>query len=650
MTSKSLETLQKVQQVMFMIDYESTIERIQSVYSSCSSLEKQTLMKILQEVADKGYSETLETLWLSDFQEVPVSIDEFICNPMYLGETNRNGEAVYPFWRQTLNDIFNHGNQYNEIILSGATRIGKTSTATIIAAYMLYRLMIYKDPHTYFKKKQVSKFTIAFANLTRELAAGVAYREFNDTLKESEWFSQHGTFSRSDKSFYYIPEGNKIDIIPASDAAHLLGMQLWHCTMDETNFAKAGIKDINKAKAHMKNIYDTVNARISGTFRVKGEVYGKLVASSSKNTDSDFLSDHIEKQLNAGNTHMYLVDKPQWEILPKSMFSDEVFHFTVGDRYKRGFVIPEENDDDEHLAQYEKEGYKVIEAPAELRKNFVADYDISLRDIAGISVVGAMGFITQEAVTPNISSSRHNPFYTDTIQIGTKDNLTIEEFFHVEAVPSNLKGCPMAIHLDLSEAGDTTGIGGVCVDGTKVVEDFYGKKVSLPYFREVFSVGVKNPRGDRLSFQKVVNFLFWLRRSGFNIFVVSTDQYQSSYLREILSAQGFNTSKISVDRTEDPYVGLRNILHDQRIELIKNDVRDTELVRLQRIGNKIDHPSDGSKDLADCLCGACWDLTLEHVPPSAPTTTVANAISRINGINSKSNLGPSMFGRNIKRY
>ena len=172
----------------------------------------------------------------------------------------------------------------------------------------------------------------------------------------------------------------------------------------------------------------------------------------------------------------------------------------------------------------------------------------------------------------------------------------------------------------------------------------------MPYFREIFSVGVKNPRGDRLSFQKVVNFLFWLRRSGFNIFVISTDQYQSSYLREILSAQGFNTTKISVDRTEDPYVGLRNILYDQRIELVKNDVRDTELVRLQRIGNKIDHPSDGSKDLADCLCGACWDLTVEHVPPSAPTTNIANAISKINGINSKSNLGPSMFGRSIKRY
>ena len=633
-----------------MVEYEGVAERIQNVYASCSNAEKQLLINILQEMSISGESSTLEQLWLADFKEVPVSIEEFICSPQYLGETNRNGDAVYPFWKTTLHDIFNHGNQYNEIILSGATRIGKTSTATIIAAYMLYRLMLYKNPHEYFQKKQVSKFTIAFANLTKDLAEGVAYREFNDTLKNSEWFDTHGTFSRSDRKFYYIPEGDKIDIIAGSDAAHLLGQQIWHCTMDETNFAKAGVKDINLAKAHMKNIYDTVNARISGTFRVKGEVYGKLVASSSKNTDADFLSDHIDTQLNAGNTHMYLVDRPQWEILPKSMFSDNVFHFTVGDRFKRGFVIPAENDDEEHRHEYISQGYQVIEAPAELRRNFLADYDISLRDIAGISVVGAMGFITQEAITPNISTTRHNPFFTDIIKVGTQDNATIEQFFHMEVVPANLKRCLLNIHLDLSETNDRTGIDGVCVDGNKVVTDFEGKKVSLPFFRELFSIGIEAPHGDRLSFQKVVNFLLWLRRTGFNIGTISTDQYQSSYLRELLSAQGFNTAKISVDSSDDPYIGLKNILYDQRIELIRNALRDDELVHLQRVNNKIDHPTNGSKDLSDCLCGACWTLTTEHAKPSTPPMQVAKSISAVNGLSGMRKSRPSVFHSPYTRY
>lgn len=613
-----------------MIDSE-VVEKIQKIYDSTSLQEQRVLRQILSEIADSGDSETYENMWLADFKEVPVSIDEFICNPYYLGSTNRNGEAVYPFWREMLRDLFNHGNQYNEIILSGATRVGKTSTSIVIASYMLYRLMLYKDPHTYFQKKQISKFTIGFANLTKELAHGIAYREFNDTLKESPWFCEHGRFSRSEDKFHYIPEGDKIEIIAGSSSTDFLGRQIFCCVCDEVNFAKSGIKDINLAKANMKKIYDTVNARISGTFRLRGEVYGKLVTSSSKNTDSDFLSDHIETQLNSGNTHLYLVDKPQWEILPKTMFSEEVFHFTVGDRYKRGFVIPEENDDAEHHEEYLRQGYTIMEAPAEFRRNFIADYDISLRDIAGISVVGAMGFITQEAITPNLSKDRHNPFYTDIIQVGTQDNKTIEEFFRLNVVPDRLKHCLLNIHLDLSEVSDRTGIGGVWVDGTKTVQDFSGRNVSLPYFREAFSVGVEPPRGDRLSFQKVVNFLMWLRRNGFNIGTISTDQYQSSYMRELLSAQGFHTDKISVDRSEEPYIGLKNILYDQRIELVKNDVRDTELIKLQRINNKIDHPAGGGKDLSDALCGACWTLTTEHAVSPPPPTSVASAIASVNG-------------------
>lgn len=786
------------------VDYTGVAERIQAVYHSCSKQEQAQLLKILQEMSITGESETLERIWLADFKEVPVSIDQFICDPYYLGETNRNGDAVYPFWKETLRDIFNHGNQYNEIILSGATRIGKTSTAISIGAYMLYRLMLYKNPHEYFKKKQVSKFTIAFANLTDSLARGIAYREYNDTLRNSGWFCDRGRFSRSERNFYYIPEGDKIDIVAASDATQLLGMQTWfclvgntkiltsdgcctleeacnsyqeivqldnhgklinciapvvltkyvsdtikitledgsaiegtpehpmlltngsykalgeltkddnilvfnigevdqgsiekadiheiskiekihyenpipvydvinagdhhnfavmagqsimiahNCVMDETNFAKTGVKDINIAKNHMKKLYDTVNARISGTFRIRGEVYGKLVASSSKNSDSDFLSTHIETQLNAGNQHMYLVDKPQWEILPKSMFSEDVFHFTVGDRYKKGFVIPEENDDEAHRAEYLRQGFQVIEAPAELRKNFVADYDISLRDIAGISVVGTSGFITQEAITPNLSATRHNAFFTDVIHVGTQDNVTIEQFFHQEVVPERLKHCPLFIHLDLSETGDRTGIGGVCVDGLKTVTTFDGKQVSMPFMRELFNVGVEAPRGDRISFQKIVNFLIWLRRNHFNIFTVTTDQYQSSYLREVISAQGIKTAKISVDSSDEPYIGLKNILYDQRIELIHNELRDDELIHLTYVNRRVDHPPTkpdggaGSKDLADALCGCCYQITIEQVRSAPPPGNVAKAIAAVNG-GSRSKL-PSMFNSPYTKF
>lgn len=240
---------------MIDFNYDGIAERIQSVYTSCSQQEQQILIQILQEMSISGESETLEKIWLADFKEMPVSIHEFICSPLYLGEVNRNGDAVYPFWKDTCDNIFNAGNQYNEIVLSGATRIGKSSTAIIIGAYMLYRLMLYRNPHAYFQKKEVSRFSIIFANLTKDLALGVGYREFQDTLRASEWFNKHGTFSRSDRNFYYIPEGNNIEIIGISDASQALGKQVWCVSGDTRILTDTGLHPIKELEGNAVNVY-----------------------------------------------------------------------------------------------------------------------------------------------------------------------------------------------------------------------------------------------------------------------------------------------------------------------------------------------------------------------------------------------------------
>lgn len=637
------------------LDYEDIIERIRAIYDSSNPIEQAHFLKILEELGDKGYSETLDTIYLVDFKEVPVSIDRFLRDPVYLGESNDCGNQIYPGWWDAYDTVFDESKDIYEVILSGATRIGKTSTAVSMMCYMLYLLMCYRNPQKYFGLKEVSRCTIAFANLTKDLALGVAFREFNDTLQKSPWFNSHGTFTHSVTKPIYIPEGNQIELVAASDAAHVLGMQLWACCLDECNFARAGVKDISISKAHMKNLYDTANARITGTFKLNGKIYGKMFTCSSKNTDNDYLSDHIEKQLDAGNKHMYVYEKPQWEVLPKYRFGTETFYITVGDRYKRGFVVPDENSDEAHLQEYIAQGYQILKVPADYKPNFRADYDIALRDIAGISVIGAMGFITQEMITPNISETRKNPFFLDYYEIGIQDNLTLESYFHAEVVPTELKRLPMYIHIDFAEISDHIGISGGVRDGDKLVIDpMTEKKITMPYFKEIFQVAIGAPRGDRMSFQKVINFIVWLKKAGFNIAIISTDQYQSSYVRENLTQQGFVCEKVSVDRTEDPYIGLRNLLQDQRIELIKHELQEVEMINLQRVNGVINHPPQSNsttdlpclangynskgigKDCSDALCG--WTaVAIAHAEIVKPhTKPVLNAIASVNG--------PKMYG------
>lgn len=608
-------------------------ERISKIYSSCTKDEKDILKRILWEIAEYGDSKTYEDIWLADYKEIPVDIDTFISDDYYLGRTNRNGDAVYPFWKDTMHDIFDNGNKYEEIFFTGATRIGKSSTAVTCTAYMLYKLMCLRDPQEYFGKKDVSKFSILFFNITKDLAKGVAYREFNDTLASSPWFMEHGRKSKSDRNFYYIPEGDKVIVDYGSDAAHALGQQVFCGYMDEMNFSRSGVKDVSKAKEHMQNLYNTVAARVKGTFRMNGEVHGKLFAVSSKRSDSDFMELYMQNQLEAGaGEHMYIADAPQWEVLPPSMFSKETFYIAVGDRHKKGFVVPENNESEEALQDLRNQGYTLLQPPIDMKSDFTADFDIALRDLAGISVPGTLSFITQDILSSCIDGVRKNPFFSDILQIGTKDNYTIEEFFHKEVVWDNLKRMPMYIHLDLSKNTDRTGISGVCISD-RIDTDVDGRKISQPKFSHIFSVALEAPRGDKIPYNKITSFICWLRDNGFNIGGISRDQFQSEYMAQLLEAQGFDVDMISLDRTPDGYLSLRSIILENRIDMLDVKLLQDELIHLQRdsISGKLDHPIGGSKDLGDSFAGSVWNCMLKNPAVPVEIKTVASAISSVNG-------------------
>ena len=233
---------------------EELINRIKNIYTSCDPAEQEVLMQILRELAETGESPTYEQVWLADYKELPVDIDTFLNSDTYLGKTNRNGASVFPFWRKELHNVFDAGNKYYEWILTGATRIGKTSTAISGAAYMLYRLMCLRDPQKYFGKKEVSKFSILFFNITKDLASSVSFREFNDTLKESPWFCSHGSFSRSEDKFTYIPEGGKIIITNGSSGAHALGQQVF-CLVGDTKIQTAdGVRALETVANHTVSV------------------------------------------------------------------------------------------------------------------------------------------------------------------------------------------------------------------------------------------------------------------------------------------------------------------------------------------------------------------------------------------------------------
>lgn len=752
------------------------IDRIKNIYTSVDSEEQKILLQILNELAEYGYSETYQNIWLSDYKEIPVDKETFLTSTEYLGASNNNGKSIYPIWMDTMKELEDTGNQYYEIVFTGATRTGKTSTAVSDAAYQLYRIMCLRNPQEYFSLKAVTSISIFFFNITQTLAKGVAFKEFNNTLKTSKWFMSHGKMSKSESNPTYIPEGDLIEVTYGSEASHALGKATYCCIgstevltesgyekietllgdilhigqytpngnlifvdahailtkyvqdtiqieledgtifegtsdhkvllidgtykelqhleisdelqtlnckiyrsevngvkaikpihydnpipvydivnaepyhnfivhgntqdvvmhncviFDECNFAAAGIQDVEKSKKRMKEKYDTLVARVTGTFVKNGEVFGKLYVISSKKSDSDFMEEYISKQRNAGNKHMYVFDKPQWEVWPKSKYSsDKKFHIAIGGKSLKSYVIPDDHDDEESLNAIREQGYEIISVPEDNKTRFLSDFDVALRDIAGIAVQGSMSFISQETLDRCIGN-RKNPFPSDILSIGTKDSLTIQEFFDISKLDPSLKSKDWFIHLDLSLNDDKSGIGCCCITGRKDVLQDDNSMLSLPFISHVFSIDIESPKGDKIPYAKITDFICWLRKSGFHIELITRDQYQSEYMSQLLEAQGFNTGKISLDRTPEGYKVLRSVLLEERIDMLHIELLERELTRLKRdsYSGKVDHEVGQSKDMSDGFAGSVWSAVKYGGTVKLDRKKITNVISSVN--------------------
>ena len=575
-----------------------TFEEIKNIsqdeFKKLSPENKELVLKILTEYKESGSSQTLKELWEVDYDEIPVSIEEFITNERYLGKTTGKGELIYPYWREKYKEIFDQHLNYEEIVLTGAIGVGKTRTAVICLCYLLYKLMCLKNPQAYFNLLEGDKITIFFLNITLTLAEGVGYKTMHEYLLASPWFMERGTVTGRVNERYNPP--HNIEIRFGSKGEHALGQQVYAAFMDEIEFKKAGIKgtsafDMSNA---VMDAYSIIKSRIKSRFIKNGVLYGRLFLVSSKKSEHDFLEQYVQKMK---NDRMLVVDEPQWVIKPKGTFDPRTFAVAVGNRSLRSRVLGEEVSEEERKALIQQ-GYRILDVPLNFRDEFKLDINRALMDLAGIALVGTTSFFNYDMFSECYIQDYKNPFVTEVITLGIHDDMKIQDFFELDKVPASVKYMPQFIHIDGSLTGDRTGISSVGVSGLKETQQYNGAyefTSSEMTYKHIFSVGIKAPQGSEISFEKTRQFIYWLKQSGFNIIGVSLDGFQSADSKQIFISNNYDASIISMDKTPQAYLTLRSAMNDKRIGLIKLDLLETELVQLQRDvqTGKIDHPRDG---------------------------------------------------------
>lgn len=236
-----------------------TQEQIDSMLEVLSDEEREQVYSILDDFVKTGSSAKFNALIDKDFEEIPVDIETFITDPQYLGGSyvNEQGKCIiYPFWIEKFKELFKDGKtNFNEVILTGAIGLGKTTVAVVGTAYIIYKLMCLKNPQQYYEQKPNSKIYVAFFNITLELSYGVAYKDLQEALIKSPWFAARGTVSGR-KNLVYTPSKG-IEFMIGSKPEHALGKNVF-CLSGDTeiklsdNTYKA-IKDID-SKVQVYNV------------------------------------------------------------------------------------------------------------------------------------------------------------------------------------------------------------------------------------------------------------------------------------------------------------------------------------------------------------------------------------------------------------
>nr|DAK84365.1 MAG TPA: Large subunit terminase [Caudoviricetes sp.] len=149
--------------------------------------------------------------------------------------------------------------------------------------------------------------------------------------------------------------------------------------------------------------------------------------------------------------------------------------------------------------------------------------------------------------------------------------------------------------------------------------DQYGEERPVIVFDLLLRI--KATPSVEINFGEIRKFIYSLRDDyGFEIDIVTIDGFNSFDFIQQLRRNKIKSDYLSVDKTKAPYEDLREAINDLRCLMPKYMVHYTlsdtkivniaykELSEVQDVGKKIDHPKDGSKDVADAITGCVHTL------------------------------------------
>lgn len=575
-----------------------------------------------------------------------VPIREWLESPYYVGSSVN---TLFDYWKRALIEIFEHeektGVKINQVILTGAQGVGKTTAAILIILRRIYELSCYENIARLFNLDSISRIAFAYLSVTKDQAMNSGFAKLVEWVDDIPYFREHFRRKEGLDSMVVWPE-ERMFVTVGSTHNHFIGLDMIGAILDEANFREsAGNKDndynINKK---ILTLYSQMITRSQTRFIVNGVNHSLAILVSSTTHVGSFTEEVIKKTGRNKNTKVY--SPALWDVKPESYDKGKFLVYAGGNNIEPFIIDSLEGINLVLEAMHKKPIYDVpldelyeklptdiqqfvIEVPEEHLDVFKLNIIEGLQSLAGYSVASISKFFRNyNAYNDSIADNLNHPFIQDDITLSNTSNSFEQgyqpiKFYLKPDFEFKNKKNKHFIHLDLALSGDAAGIAMSHIADYKPIyekaltDDMqkYGEDVeydsSLPIVTVDFMLKINPPKKpNKISLPKIRDFIIYLKQvENINIELVTADQFQSAQILQELKEFGINTANLSVDRTPEPYFTLTNLIDEGRVKMYKYLPFEDELFNLVFYAGpkKIDHPKDGSKDVSDAAAGAVFN-------------------------------------------
>lgn len=532
---------------------------------------------------------------LVGFRELPPTIDEFIEDDYFIGQSTNNGRSIYPKWRQFLRELYPDPihTTNNVVALGGAIGIGKSRISRIIMAYDYCKLTYLDD--------------LSYSSLDNHLSGKSIDLLFEHRTKDKAWEELVDPFHVMVDKSPYLSKGLLNDygtrfLVDGETTNEGIGKDLLSFVCTECNFQ-------NKAKMIAK--VDELTSRLTSRFQKMLNYLPHIILDSSANDEGNFMDEHLA-------TTTWTVKHAtfsQWEMkdFMNMFFLKGEFFVYAGDSVHEPFII-----EDGMELKDTMNPDKVIRCPKELEDEARADVRRFLKEKCGITTTTTGVFIVdrvklkEQFVIQQPVVEVVTDFFDEQDTIWNK----VGDFL-LPNIPEERK---VFIGVDLGLVNDRTGLAVAYFDGYSQ----FSSGILEPIIKVPLGLSVTRIPGQETAIYKIKEFIVELNKHR-EVALVLTDQYQSSQLRQDLELVNIKAKLSSVDRTTEPYNYLKSGIYKGLIQLPTSDLLFHELSNLIDTGKKIDHINDGShwKDISDAVTNAVYNVFLNLTIAAQPSIKIA---------------------------